>query len=681
MKKRSPSRRPSGPAAFGQQDELCINTIRALAIDMVQRANSGHPGAPMGLAPLAYLLWTRHLRYNPRDPAWPGRDRFVLSAGHASALQYALLHLTGYDLPLEELRRFRQWESLTPGHPERGETPGVEITTGPLGQGFGGAVGMAMAARHLAARYNRPGHPIIDHQVLVIASDGDLMEGVSAEAASLAGFLRLANLAVFYDDNRITIEGSTDLAFREDVGARFKGYGWRVLTVEDGNRDLAALDVAIRRAQAEKHRPTLVIVKTHIGFGSPNKQDSAAAHGAPLGEEEVRLTKRNLGWPESPDFLIPEEVLKIFREALPRGEAAQGAWGERLEAYRRAHPDRAAELEAALGGDLPAGWDADLPWSPPGSAPVATRSASGKALNAIAARVPALLGGSADLAPSNNTLIDEEENFSPERPGGRILRFGVREHAMAAALNGMAAHGGVLPFGGTFLVFADYMRPSLRLAAMQGLHTIYVFTHDSIGVGEDGPTHQPVEQLASLRAIPNLAVVRPADANEAVAAWREAVARDAGPVALVLTRQKLPVLEGTQALSAAGVARGAYVLADADPIDALVMASGSEVQLAIGARAKLAEEGIGVRVVSFPCWEWFEAQGTATREEILPRAVTRRLVVEAASPFGWERWAGSAGSILGISRFGASAPAAVNFEKFGFTVEHVAARVRALMKQ
>jgi transketolase len=651
MKKRSSSRRPSGPAAFGQQDDLCINTIRALAMDMVQKANSGHPGAPMGLAPLAYLLWTRHLRHNPRDPAWPGRDRFVLSAGHASALQYALLHLTGYDLSLEELRRFRQWESLTPGHPELGETPGVG-----------------------------PGHPIIDHQILVVASDGDLMEGVSAEAASLAGFLRLANLAVFYDDNRITIEGSTDLTFREDVPARFKGYGWRVLTVEDGNGDLAALDAAIKRARAEKERPTLVIVKTHIGFGSPNKQDSAAAHGAPLGEEEVRLTKRNLGWPESPAFLIPEEALKIFREAVPRGEAAQDAWRKRMAAYRRAHPDLAAALESALQGDLPAAWDADLPRYAPGSPPVATRSASGKALNAIAARVPTLLGGSADLAPSNNTLIEGAENFSAERPGGRILRFGIREHAMAAALNGMAAHGGVRPFGGTFLVFADYMRPSIRLAAMQRLPTLYVFTHDSIGVGEDGPTHQPVEHLATLRAIPDLAVVRPADANEAVAAWRETVARGGGPVALVLTRQKVPVLEGTEMLSAAGVVQGAYVLADADPIDALVMASGSEVQLALGARAKLAQEGIGVRVVSFPCWEWFEAQGTAVREQVLPSAVTRRLAVEAASPFGWERWAGPGGSILGVSRFGVSAPAAENLEKFGFTVEHVAARVRALMR-
>jgi transketolase len=680
MKKRSSSRRPSGPAAFGQQDDLCINTIRALAMDMVQKANSGHPGAPMGLAPLAYLLWTRYLRHNPRDPAWPGRDRFVLSAGHASALQYALLHLTGYDLSLEELRRFRQWESLTPGHPELGETPGVEITTGPLGQGFGSAVGMAMAARHLGGRFNRPGHSIIDHQILVVASDGDLMEGVSAEAASLAGFLRLANLAVFYDDNRITIEGSTDLTFREDVPARFKGYGWRVLTVEDGNGDLAALDAAIKRARAEKERPTLVIVKTHIGFGSPNKQDSAAAHGAPLGEEEVRLTKRNLGWPESPAFLIPEEALKIFREAVPRGEAAQDAWRKRMAAYRGAHPDLAAALESALQGDLPAAWDADLPRYAPGSPPVATRSASGKALNAIAARVPTLLGGSADLAPSNNTLIEGAENFSAERPGGRILRFGIREHAMAAALNGMAAHGGVRPFGGTFLVFADYMRPSIRLAAMQRLPTIYVFTHDSIGVGEDGPTHQPVEHLATLRAIPDLAVVRPADANEAVAAWRETVARGGGPVALVLTRQKVPVLEGTEMLSAAGVVQGAYVLADADPIDALVMASGSEVQLALGARAKLAQEGIGVRVVSFPCWEWFEAQGTAVREQVLPSAVTRRLAVEAASPFGWERWAGPGGSILGVSRFGVSAPAAENLEKFGFTVEHVAARVRALMR-
>ncbi|MDP3940468.1 MAG: transketolase [Deltaproteobacteria bacterium] len=681
MTRRSAAPEPSRSPAFSQLDELCVNTLRTLAMDMVQKANSGHPGAPMGLAPLAYVLWTRHLRFDPRDPAWPGRDRFVLSAGHACALHYILLHLTGFDVSMEDLRNFRQWESLTPGHPERDHTPGIEITTGPLGQGISSAVGMAIAARFLAARFNRPGHPVIDHQVYVIASDGDLMEGVASEAASIAGFQRLGNLNVYYDDNHITIDGSTDLAFREDVGKRFEAYGWRVLRVEDGNRDLAALDAAIATARDEHSRPTLVIVRTSIGYGSPGKQDTAAAHGSPLGEDEVRLTKQKLGWPESPAFLVPDDALKRFREAVPRGEVARKSWTAMLESYRKAHPDLAAIFEQALRGELPKGWSSDLPRYEASQGAMATRTASGKALNAIAKKVPVFLGGSADLAPSNNTLIDGEESLSADNPGGRNIHFGVREHAMGAVLNGMAAHGGVVPYGGTFLVFADYMRPSIRLAAMQKLHTIYVFTHDSIGLGEDGPTHQPIEHLAMLRATPGLAVIRPGDANETTAAWREVMERSDAPAALILTRQKLPILDGTADLAEKGVARGAYVLADAVDIDAIVIASGSEVQLAMGAREAVAREGVGVRVVSFPCWEWFARQDAAYREAVLPASVTRRLVVEAASPFGWERWAGSAGSILGIDRFGASAPEQVNLEKFGYTVENVTARLRALLSR
>ncbi|MFQ5458094.1 MAG: transketolase [Myxococcota bacterium] len=669
------SRRP----LYGPEDEVAVNAIRALAIDMVQKANSGHPGAPMGLAPLAYVLWKNILRYNPRNPGWHGRDRFVLSAGHACALQYALLHLTGFDLSLDELKHFRQWGSLTPGHPERGHTPGIEITTGPLGQGFSAAVGMAMASRFLAARYNRPGHPVIDHQVYVIASDGDLMEGVASEAASLAGFQRLANLNVFYDDNRITIDGSTDLAFREDVGKRFKAYGWRVMWVDDGNRDLSIIDACARAARGEAAQPTLVIVRTSIGFGSPNRQDTAAAHGSPLGEEEVRLTKKKLGWPEEPAFLLPEDIVSRFRQAITRGEAAEARWAAGMKAYREAFPDLALSLEQALEGELPKGWDSDLPRFTAEDAAIATRAASGKVLNALAAKVPALLGGSADLAPSNNTLIAGEEALSGEQPGGRNVHFGVREHAMGAAMNGMAAHGGVIPYGGTFLVFADYMRPAIRLAAMQKLPVVYVFTHDSIGLGEDGPTHQPIEHLAMLRATPGLAVIRPADANETAAAWREALARAAGPAALVLTRQKLPVLPGTAEQAAEGVSRGGYILADAESVDAIVLASGSEVSLALGAREALAREGVGVRVVSLPCWRWFEAQEAGYRESVLPAAVTRRLAVEAGSPFGWERWTGGAGAILAIDRFGASAPAKINLEKFGFTVERVAARLRALL--
>ena len=664
---------------FEKHDTLCVNTIRTLAMDMVQQANSGHPGAPMGLAPLAYLLWTRHLRYDPRDPAWPGRDRFVLSAGHACALQYAMLHLTGYDLPMEALRNFRQWGSRTPGHPERGHTPGVEITTGPLGQGFGGAVGMAMAATRLGALYNRPGHPVMDHHVYAVASDGDLMEGVSAEAASLAGFLRLGNLTVFYDDNRITIEGSTDLAFTENVARRFEAYGWHVLRVEDADTDLSAIDAAIKAARAERARPTLVILRTHIGFGSPGKQGTAEAHGSPLGEEEVRRTKRHLGWPEEPTFVVPDEARATFRAALQRGEAAHDEWSRRMKSYGKAHPDLAASLDRALQGELPAGWDADLPAFDAAEKPLATRTASGKALNALAQKVTTIFGGSADLAPSNDTLILGAPSFCADHPEGRNIHFGVREHAMGAILNGMAAHGGVIPYGGTFLIFSDYMRPSIRLAAMQGFHVVYVFTHDSIALGEDGPTHQPVEQLASLRAIPGLSVVRPADANETVWAWREALARSGGPVALALSRQKIPVIDATRTRAREGVARGAYVVADADRLDAIVIATGSEVGLALKARARLAQEGVGVRVVSFPCWEWFEAQDEAYRESVLPRGVTKRLVVEAASPFGWERWVGSEGSIVGLDRFGASAPGETNMAKLGFTVDHLVARLRAFL--
>ncbi|MDX1501742.1 MAG: transketolase [Thermoanaerobaculia bacterium] len=660
-------------------DTLAINTIRFLAVDMVERAKSGHPGAPMGQAALGYLLFTRHLRHDPTDPGWPDRDRFVLSCGHASALLYTLLHLSGYDLPMEELQRFRQLGSRTAGHPESHLTPGVETTTGPLGQGLGNAVGMAIAQRMAAATFNVDDYPVVDHRIWALASDGDLMEGVASEACSLAGHHRLGRLNVFYDDNRISIDGPTSLTFTEDVGRRFEAYGWQVLRVADGN-DLAALDEATRMAAAEEGRPTLVVVRTHIGYGSPGKQDTAAAHGAPLGPEEVAATRRALGWPEEA-FHVPEETREVFAAARQRGRRTHTEWRELFERYAAEHPGPAADFRARLEGRLPDGWEAGLPRFSPDDGPLATRKASGAVIAGIAPRLPWLAGGSADLAGSNNTYQKGAGDFSPGNPGAPNIHFGVREHAMGAVLNGMALTRMQIPYGGTFLIFSDYMRPSVRLAALMGLPVLYIFTHDSIFLGEDGPTHQPVSQLMGLRAIPNLTVIRPGDANETVEGWRLALANRTGPTALVLTRQKLPILAETAARAATGVPRGGYVLADAEggEPEALLIATGSEVPLALAAREKLAGEGVPVRVVSLPCWEVFGAQNREYRDSVLPPGVRKRLAVEAGSPLGWERWVGDAGDVLGVERFGASAPYQDLATEYGFTVDNVVRRLRALL--
>ena len=654
-------------------DRLCANTLRMLAADGVQKAKSGHPGMPMGMADAAYVLWTRFLKHNPANPHWPDRDRFVLSAGHGSMLLYALLHLTGYDLPLEELMNFRQWGSRTPGHPEYGLTPGVEVTSGPLGQGFAVGVGMALAERWLAARFNRPGFPIVDHFTYAIVSDGDLMEGISHEAASLAGHLGLSKLIYLYDDNGISIDGPTSLTFTEDVLARFTAYGWHVQRV-DGH-DPAAVEAAIRAAQAETERPSLIACRTHIGFGSPHKQDTAGVHGAPLGEEELRLTKENLGWPQEPPFFIPEQVLPVFRAAREQGAAREQAWHELFARYQEAYPDLAAEFQRVMAGELPDGWEAALPTFTPDDGPLATRAASGIILNAIASAVPELLGGSADLHPSNKTYLKAYAAIQRGDFSGRNLHFGVREHCMGGVLNGLALHGGIIPYGGTFLVFSDYMRPSIRLAAMMGAHVIYVFTHDSIGVGEDGPTHQPVEQLASLRAVPELTVIRPADARETVEAWRVALKHRHGPVALALTRQSLPVLS-TTVDQREGVARGAYVLADVSAPDVVLIGTGSEVHVALAARELLAERGVAARVVSMPSWELFDAQPQEYREAVLPPSLPR-VAVEAGVSLGWHKYVGSDGAIVAVDRFGASAPYKVVMQHYGITAEHVAERALA----
>ena len=660
-------------------DQLCINTIRTLAMDGVQKAKSGHPGMPMGAAAMAYVLWTRFLRHNPANPTWPDRDRFVLSAGHGSMLLYSLLHLTGYDLPLEELKNFRQWGSRTPGHPEYDPELGVETTTGPLGQGFANGVGMAIAEAYLAAHFNRPGYRIVDHYIYAIVSDGDLMEGVASEAASLAGHLRLGKLIYLYDDNRISIEGSTDLTFTEDRGLRFEAYGWHVQRV--GGYDLEGIAAAIRAAQADL-RPSLIMCRTHIGYGSPNKQNKAEVHGAPLGEEEVRLTKENLGWPAESPFFIPNEALAHFRQALEKGRVWEAEWQARFDAYAAEYPELAEEWRMVMSGELPEGWDADLPIFRPEDGPLATRVASGKVLNAIAPHLPTLMGGSADLAPSCKTYLSGYGDFSAENRAGRNLHFGVREHAMGGILSGMALHGGVIPYGSTFLVFSDYMRPSIRLAAMMKLPVIYVFTHDSIGIGEDGPTHQPIEQLASLRAIPHLTVIRPADANEAVVAWRVALEHREGPVALLFTRQKLPVLDRAKLAPADGLARGAYILIEAEGghPDIILIATGSEVHPTLAARELLAEQGVRARVVSMPSWELFERQPRSYREEVLPPEVTARLAVEAGVPQGWCSYVGDRGDVIGIERFGASAPYKVLWEKYGFTAENIVARALEVLE-
>ncbi len=661
---------PVSEAPTTDLDQRCINTIRFLAVDAVEKAHSGHPGMPMGAAPMAYVLWDRFLKHNPLDPKWPDRDRFVLSAGHGSMLLYALLHLTGYDLPMEELMRFRQWGSMTPGHPEYGHTPGVETTTGPLGQGFANGVGMAVAERYLAAHFNRPGFPVVDHHTYGIVSDGDLMEGISHEAASLAGHLGLGKLIYLYDDNHISIDGDTSLAFSEDVPKRFEGYGWQVLRVADGN-DLDAIAAALEAARAETERPTLIAVRTHIGYGSPHKQDTAAAHGAPLGEEEVRLTKRRLGWPEDRTFFVPEAVHTHMRRAVERGGDAQAQWEVMMERYEAAHPGLAKRFKAWLEGALPEGWDEDFPTFLPGEE-VATRKASGAVLNALGKKMDNLVGGSADLTPSNNTYIEGRADQSREQPGGGYFHFGVREHAMAAICNGMTLHGGLRTYCGTFLVFSDYMRPAVRLSALMGLPVIYVYTHDSIGLGEDGPTHQPVEHYLALRAIPKMTFIRPADAAETAEAWRAALLRTDGPTALALTRQKVPVLDRSRLAPAAGLHRGAYVLSDDDGTpDAILMATGSEVQLVLGAAERLRPLGKKIRVVSMPSWELFEREPRDYREAILPPEVEARVAVEAGVTLGWDRYVGPKGRVIGVNRFGASAPYKVIFEHYGLTVERV----------
>ena len=649
-----------------------INTIRFLSADAVQQANSGHPGLPMGAASMAFTLWTRHLRHNPRNPKWAGRDRFILSGGHGSMLLYSLLHLTGYDVSLDAIKNFRQFGSITPGHPEYGLTPGVEVTTGPLGQGFGQGVGMAIAATHLAATFNKPGHEIIQSYIYGIVTDGDLMEGVSSEAASLAGHLQLGRIVYLYDDNHISIDGSTDLAFTEDRAARFEAYKWHVQKVEDGN-DVDAIDAAIRAAKADP-RPSLICIRTTIGYGAPKKQGTAKAHGEALGDDELNAAKENLGWPVEPRFLIPGEVLEFYREAIEKGREREFDWKMKLDAYKQIHPASGVELDRRLKGELPKDWDKDLPIFPVDAKGVATRASSGKVLNALSVKLPELIGGSADLTPSNNTKFDEAGDFQKDNPMGRYLRFGVREHGMGAALNGINLFGGLIAYGGTFLIFSDYMKPAIRIAAISGVSSIFVFTHDSIGLGEDGPTHQPIEHLMALRAVPNLTVIRPADANEVREAWKVAIAHRHGPTALALTRQAVPTFEPSNSPT---VEKGAYVLKDfgTDP-QLILMASGSEVSLIYEAAEKLFAEGIATRVVSFPSWELFEKQDEAYRESVLPKKIQTRLAVEAGATLGWERYARS---IIGLDHYGASAPYKIIFEKFGFTVESVVAKAKELI--
>ncbi|OQY91327.1 MAG: transketolase [Anaerolineae bacterium UTCFX1] len=648
-----------------------INTLRFLSADAVQKANSGHPGLPMGVAAIAYTIWTRHLRHNPGNPKWMGRDRFILSGGHGSMLLYSLLHLTGYDVSLDDIKSFRQWGSITPGHPEHGLTPGVEVTTGPLGQGFGQGVGMAIAASHLAALFNKPKHELIQSYIYGVVTDGDLMEGVSSEAASLAGHLSLGRIIYLYDDNHISIDGSTNLAFTENRAARFEAYGWHVQTVADGN-DVEAIDKAIQAAKLDP-RPSIIMCRTTIGYGAPNRQGTSKAHGEPLGDEELNAAKENLGWPLEPRFFIPDDVLSFYRNALDTGRDMEDDWKKSFEAYQKENPDLGAELSRRLEGKLPDDWDANLPTFPADPKGMATRASSGKIINALAPILPELIGGSADLAPSNNTVINGSPSFQKESYEGRNFHFGVREHGMGAALNGMNLYGGVIAYGGTFLIFSDYMKPAIRLAALSHAPSIFIYTHDSVGLGEDGPTHQPIEQLAALRAIPNMVTIRPADANEVREAWKVAIARRNGPTALVLTRQALPTLGN---VSAPAVEKGAYVLKDFGRPEMILMATGSEVSLIFAAAQRLHEEGMGVRVVSFPSWELFEKQDEAYKESVLPKNIIKRLAVELGSSLGWERYASAA---LCVDRFGASAPYKIIFQELGFTVENVVARAKELI--
>jgi transketolase len=673
-------------------EDLCINTIRILSADAVQFANAGHPGMPMGAAAMAYTLWTRFLKHNPKNPQWVDRDRFVLSAGHGSMLLYSLLHLTGYDLPLEELKRFRKWGSKTPGHPERGETPGVEVSTGPLGQGFANGVGMAIAEAWLAARYNRPGHKIVEHYTYAICGDGDLMEGVTQEAASLAGHLRLGKLIYLYDQNHISLAGATDLDFTEDVGKRFEAYGWHTRAVADGN-DTEDVARAIQEAQAEDRRPSLILAHTHIGYGSPNKQDNFSSHGNPLGEDELQATKKALGWPTMDKFYLPQDALDFFRQAIPSGTAAEAEWRGKFDAYQKAFPKEAAEFQQIMSGKLPENWSADLPKWNPTDKPMATRAAGGAALNALAKRIPNIIGGSADLNPSTDTALKGMGDFQPAEFGGpgtqgavggewsyagRNTAFGVREHAMGAAVNGMAAHGGVLPFSATFFTFSDYMKPAVRLGALSHLKAVYVFTHDSIGLGEDGPTHQPVEHLAALRAVPGLTVIRPADPNETSEAWTFAIQHDR-PTVLVLTRQAVTHLDRSNAKDP-GVAKGAYILSDAaGQPDVILIGTGSEVSLCVKAQSALTKHGVKARVVSMPSWELFGAQSAAYRESVLPAKIRKRVAIEAGASLGWHRWAGDEGAIIAVDRYGASAPGAEIFQHYGLTAENVAATALRLL--
>ncbi|ANB59680.1 transketolase [Anoxybacteroides amylolyticum] len=662
-------------------DQLAITTIRTLSIDAIEKANSGHPGMPMGAAPMAYTLWTKFMNHNPSNPTWFNRDRFVLSAGHGSMLLYSLLHLSGYDVSMEDIKQFRQWGSKTPGHPEYGHTPGVEATTGPLGQGIAMAVGMAMAERHLAATYNKENFEIVNHYTYAICGDGDLMEGVASEAASLAGHLKLGRLIVLYDSNDISLDGELNLSFSENVGQRFQAYGWQYLRVEDGN-NIEEIAAAIVEAQKELNRPTLIEVKTTIGFGSPSKAGTSDVHGAPLGADELKRTKEAYKWTFEEDFYVPEEVYAHFREVVQEAGAKKEAeWNELFAAYKQSYPELAHQLELAIEGKLPEGWEANIPVYPEGKS-LATRASSGEVLNAIAKAVPYFIGGSADLAGSNKTLIKGAGNFMPESYEGRNIWFGVREFAMGAAMNGMALHGGVKVFGGTFFVFSDYLRPAIRLAALMGLPVTYVLTHDSIAVGEDGPTHEPIEQLPSLRAMPNLSVIRPADGNETAAAWRLAVESTDRPTALVLTRQNLPTLATTAQRAYEGVKKGAYVVSEAEGTpEALLLASGSEVSLAVEAQKALANEGIHVSVVSMPSWDRFEQQPKDYKEQVLPKHVKKRLAIEMASSLGWERYTGDEGDILAIDRFGASAPGEKIMEEYGFTVDNVVQRAKALLNK
>lgn len=680
-----------------QLDQLSINTIRFLSVDAVQKAKSGHPGLPMDAAPMAYVLWTRFLKHNPTDPKWLNRDRFVLSAGHGSMLLYSLLYLTGYDLPLDQIKQFRQWESITPGHPERGLTPGVEITTGPLGQGFGNGVGMAIAEAYLGARFNKPGFKLMDHYVYGIVSDGDLMEGVGSESASLAGHLRLGKIIYLYDNNHITLSASTQLAYTEDYAKRFEAYGWHTQTLDDGN-DLEAIDKAIGIARQEKDRPSLIIIRTHIGYGAPNKQDTFEAHGSPLGDEEVKLAKENLGWPVDPPFYVPDESLRHFREAVDKGKEAEEEWNRLFTEYEKIYPEEAAVLNRLLHDELPEGWDADFPHFDPDSKGIATRKASEKVLDSFQRKLIGLIGGSADLNPSTLTELKGEGNFCdpPTATGdlqgsleggwdyaGRNIFFGVREHAMGAIVSGMAAHKCIIPFGATFLTFSDYMRPAMRLASIMKLHVIYVFTHDSTGMGEDGPTHQPIEHLASLRAMPGIVVIRPADANETAVAWHYTIEAKDKPVALILTRQNVPVLDRKELASEEGLLKGAYVLSDPEGKESqlILIATGSEVSLIVEAGKKLREQNIPVRLVSMPSWEIFEEQTREYKDSVLPPSVISRISVEAAASFGWQKYVGLRGETISIDHFGASAPGPVLLHEFGFTVDHILQKSLKLLER